>query len=359
MKSLVRIAVAALAFSLAAHGLQAAEPAAKGKKEDKKVHMWWKESFPSKPFQCADAKKLPRISVKGNRFVDPNGKPVLFRGVSIADPDKTEALGHWSREYFVGVQTFGTKLVRIPVHPVAWRNRTPEGYMALLDQAINWCTELNMHVIIDWHSIGNLKAGLFQDPMYITSEAETAQFWRTIAQRYAGNHTVAFYELYNEPTTYNGQLGHVSWSDWKKVNEDLIFLIRSFDKEAIPLVAGFDWAYDLTPLNLDPIGAEGIGYVVHPYPWKRSKPYEPKWDENFGFAAGKYPIVATEIGFNPTKADSPDAGYGEAIINFLEGRNISWTAWVYDPDWDPQLIKDFEGKEYTESGAFFSKAMKK
>lgn len=357
MKPVLSIGAAAIALGLFAQPLGATE--AKPKKEEKKVHMWWKDAFPSTPFKSADAKKLPRLRVQGNRFVDPSGKPLILRGVSIADPDKTENLGHWNKEYFAGVQRFGTKLVRIPVHPVAWHERGVNNYLALLDQAITWCTELNMHVIIDWHSIGNLKTGLFQDPMYQTTEAETAQFWRIIAQRYAGHNTVAFYELFNEPTTFGGQLGSVSWSDWKKLNEGLIQLIRTFDKEAIPLVAGFDWAYDLTPLNLEPINAEGIGYVVHPYPWKRSKPYEPKWDENFGFAAQKYPIVATEIGFNPTKADSPDAGYGEAIVKFLEDRGISWTAWCYDPDWDPQLIKDFDGKELTESGELFSKAMKK
>jgi hypothetical protein len=31
------------------------------------------------------------ISVKGNRFVDPAGKPVLFRGVNIAEPAPLEA----------------------------------------------------------------------------------------------------------------------------------------------------------------------------------------------------------------------------------------------------------------------------
>ena len=44
----------------------------------------------------------------------------------------------------------------------------------------------------------------------------------------------------------------MTWDEWKKINEDIIKLIRAFDNETIPLVAGFDWAYDLTPLNYDP-----------------------------------------------------------------------------------------------------------
>ena len=61
--------------------------------------------------------------------------------------------------------------MRIPVHPVAWRGRTPAKYLQLLDQAVQWCTDLHMYVIIDWHSIGNLKMELFQDPMYDTTQA--------------------------------------------------------------------------------------------------------------------------------------------------------------------------------------------
>jgi hypothetical protein len=42
-------------------------------------------------------------------------------------------------------------------------------YLQLLDQAADWCTDLGMY-IIDWHSIGNLKVELFQDPMYNTTQ---------------------------------------------------------------------------------------------------------------------------------------------------------------------------------------------
>ena len=111
-----------------------------------------------------------------------------------------------------------------------------------------------------------------------------------------GNNTVAFYELFNEPTIYRGELGSLPWSEWKKINEHMISLIRAYDPETIPLVAGLDWAYDLSPLRDDPVNAEGIAYVTHPYAFKRGQPWEPRWEENFGFAADKYPVVATEFG---------------------------------------------------------------
>jgi endoglucanase len=216
---------------------------------------------------------------------------------------------------------------------------------------------LQISVIIDWHSIGNLKMELFQNPMYDTTPGETNNFWRTIARHFRGNNTVAFYELFNEPTTFRGQLGTISWSDWKKMNEDMIALIRAFDHETIPLVAGFDWAYDLTPLLIEPINAEGIGYVTHPYPNKRSQPWEPKWEENFGFAAAKYPIIATELGFEDREGDmSGKENYGERITSYLESKGISWVAWCYDPQWGPRMMKSWDF-DLTASGEFFKTAM--
>lgn len=324
---------------------------------DQSFHAWWHDRYPGEPLNSPDAKKLPLISVKANHFVDPQGNVVLFRGLSIADPDKIEHEGHWNQDLFEHVQQTGARLVRIPVHPIAWRGRGPLAYLKLLDQAVRWCTSLNLYVDIDWHSIGNLNRELFQDPMYETSPGETFNFWRIIAHHFTGNNTVAFYELYNEPTTYNNQLGPTSWDEWKRTNENLIALIRAFDGTKIPLVAGFDWAYDLTPLHTNPIQAEGIGYVTHPYPFKRSKPWEPKWDEDFGFAAGSYPLIATEIGFwSGPHANPETADYGPSIVKYLASRGISWTAWVYDPEWEPSLINSWN-YDLSDSGRFFSRAM--
>lgn len=321
-------------------------------------HHWWRDRPYNPRYNGAEPKRLPRIRVQGNRFVDAEGRVVLFRGVSISDPDKLEHQGHWNKAHFEKVKEMGATLIRIPVHPVAWRERTPREYLKLLDQAVEWCTELDIYVDIDWHSIGNLKMELFQDPMYDTTQKETFQFWRTIAQHFAGNaNTVAFYELFNEPTLFRGQAGSMSWSEWRKLNEDEIELIRAFDTNTIPLVAGLDWAYDLTPLNIEPIRAEDIGYVTHPYANKRPRPWEPKWEEDFGFAAGRYPLIATEIGFSiPKGAPVKEDDYGNLIVHYLERKGISWLAWDFDPEWGPPLLANWN-YDLTGSGEFFKEAM--
>lgn len=318
---------------------------------------WWNEAWKT-PKPNPKAQALPLISVQGNHFITANGETVLFRGVSIADPDKLISQGHWNKELFAAVKDMGANLVRIPVHPISWRIHGEKGSIALLDQAVEWCTDLGLYVIIDWHSIGNLKSGLYQDPMYVTTQQETFEFWRLIAQHFKGNNTVAFYELFNEPTHGSGMLGSMSWSEWRQLNEEMIRIVRYWDKERIPLVAGFDWAYDLSNLHFEPINAPGIGYVTHPYPFKRSQPWEPRWEENFAFAASQYPVIATEIGFDLKPGEVvDDQHYGNRITRFLESRGISWVAWGFDPDWGPTLLKSFDGFKLTGTGEFFKEAM--
>lgn len=318
----------------------------------------WQGGRPRREEPNPQAKLMPLISVRGNHFVDPSGQTVLFRGVSIADPDKLVGEGQWNRALFVAVKDCGADLVRLPVHPAAWRARTPVKYLELLDQAVAWCTELHMYVIIDWHSIGNLKSGMYQAPMYDTSIPETFDFWRTIARHFRGHNTVAFYELFNEPTHFNGMLGSMSWTEWRNLNEEMIDLIRFWDKERIPLVAGFDWAYDLDFVHYEPVRADGIGYVTHPYANKRTRPWEPKWEENFGFVADKYPMIATEIGFDTKPGEVVDDDhYGNRITRFLESHGISWCAWVFDPEWGPAMLKTWKGYELSGGGEFFKAAM--
>ena len=119
-----------------------------------------------------------------------------------------------------------------------------------------------------------------------------------MAKHYRGNNTVAFFELFNEPTT-NPNLGTCTWPEWKSVLEQIIKTIRANGGTAVPLVAGFNFGYDLTPVARDPIDAEGIGYVAHPYPMKAKQPWAANWTHDWGFVSDKYPMILTEIGFLP------------------------------------------------------------
>jgi hypothetical protein len=312
----------------------------------------------------SQAPVVKRIQVKGNQFVAENGDTFAFRGLNTSDPDKLSSEGHWNEAYFDEIQKWGANIVRFPVHPAAWRKRGKEAYLQLLDQGVQWAKARNLYVIVDWHSIGNLRSELYQDQMYETTTKETFEFWRTMAKHYKDEPTVAFFELFNEPTVYNGQLGVCSWQQWRELMEETITIIRAHGCRAIPLVAGFNWAYDLTPVATDPIRAEGIAYVSHPYPMKRAKPWEAQWTQDWGFVAEKYPLVLTEIGFcgaDDEGAHIPvisDESYGDAITAYCAEKGISYVVWVFDPQWDPGLFLDWKFTP-TRQGRYFKAALQK
>ncbi|MFI1770904.1 glycoside hydrolase family 5 protein [Thalassobellus citreus] len=306
--------------------------------------------------------KLDRISVNSNNFIIENGETIIFRGLNTSDPDKLEIEGHWNKSYFKQIKKWGANIVRFPVHPTAWTKRGEDNYLKLLDKGIKWATQLNLYVIIDWHSIGNLQTEMYQHERYNTTLKETYDFWDIISKKYGKNTTVAFYELFNEPTTYNNTLGTASWETWKEMNEKMIAIIRNNGGEGIPLIAGFNWAYDLTPVINNPIKAKDIAYVSHPYPEKREKPWEQQWTTDWGFVKEKHPLILTEIGFcgpEDPGAHNPvisDESYGDAITNYSDEKEISYIVWVFDPEWAPRLFKDWK---YTPSrhGKYFKKKL--
>lgn len=336
--------------------------------EVKKDGSWWNTPYPSTFDKSLLSRQQDFILVKGNKLVTSSGKDILLKGMNIADPDKLVRQNQWNKALFQEVKNWGANSIRLPIHPISWKGLGKSEYFKLIDQAVVWANELDIYLIIDWHSIGYLPDGLFQHVIYETNEQETRQFWKDVAFRYQGISTIAVYELFNEPTDQGGRAGNADWMEWKRFNEDLIDIIYAHDKQVIPLVAGFNWAYDLRPVKDNPIERPGVAYAVHPYPQKAKPQIKTKenffkmWEEVWGFLAKDYPLMATELGW--VQADGygahipviDDGSYGPRIIEFMDQRNMSWTGWVFDPEWSPTMIKDWSF-EPTEQGAFFKKVL--
>ena len=330
----------------------------------------WSAPYPQPFDQSQLSNTQSVISVDGNGFVDESGAEFIFRGVSIADPLKVVKDEQWSKALFEEVAAWGANTIRLPIHPPAWRELGPDAYLELVDQAVVWANELDMYLIIDWHSIGYLPSEQYQHAMYDTTIKETLDFWRKIAFRYEGVPTVAVYEIFNEPTTQGNTLGSRDWQEWKSLNEYVIDMIYARDKSVIPLVAGFNWAYDLRDVRENPIERDGIAYAVHPYPQKAKPENRTEeelfrlWEETWGFVSQTYPMIATELGwvreggFGAHIPVIDDGSYGPMIIKFMDERGISWTAWAFDPKWSPVLIEDWDFTP-SEQGRFFRDVMQK
>ena len=296
------------------------------------------------------------VKVKGNKFVGPDGNELVFRGLCFSDPVKLVRDGQWNERYFAEAADWGANVVRFAVHPTNLNAMGWEETFKAIDQGVAWAKEHGMYVIMDWHSIGNLKEEKYTSPMYNTTLAETFKFWRTVAERYKDEPTVALYELFNEPTVTG--TGNCTWGEWKEIQERIIDTVRVHNPRAVCLCAGFNWAYDLTPVATAPIDRPNVAYVSHPYPMKRSEPWEEQWEKDFGYVADTYPVICTEIGF--CLEDEPGAHipvmstdvYGEHITKYFERKGISFTVWCFDPHWAPMLISDWDFTPTTQ-GRFF------
>lgn len=316
------------------------------------------------PATHAAKTKMSKLRVEGKNIVNNKGETVILHGVSFSDPDKLEKAGQWNERYFSEARNWGSNVVRFAIHPKALNERGWDNYFGLVDKGVKLAAEQNMYVIIDWHSIGNLNTEKFSRDIYETTWDETVKFWQTVARKYKGNPTVAVYELFNEPTNEGGKLGEFSWATWKPTLEKLIDIIQKIDDEKIMLVAGMNWGYFLDEVIENPVDRKNVAYCSHPYPQKREQPWEPKWEQDWGHVAEKYPIIATEFGFMDTTergAHIPcisDEVYGKAIMDYFTEKGISFTIWCFDPQWAPTLFTDWD---FTPSrqGKFFKPVLQK
>ena len=337
---------------------------------------WWDIPYPSRFDVSLLTERQTTLRVSGKDIVTENGDVFVMRGVNIADPDKLFIQERWNRRLFEEIADWGANTIRLPVHPMGWRKRGPDWYLERIDEAVFWANSLGLYLIMDWHSIGNLKTQMFQHPMYQTSMAETRDFWRRIAFRYRDAPTVAVYELFNEPTDNfigngAGSLGPLDWESWRETVEQLVDIVQVYDPVSISLVGGMNWAYNLEPVAQMPVRRDGIAYASHAYPQKANpdentrQAFHDAWQKNWGFVAETYPVIATEIGWvreDGYNAHVPvidnDGDYGPNLVRFMRERGISWTVWNFDVDWSPTMISDWDFTP-TEQGAFFRDVMRR
>jgi lysophospholipase L1-like esterase len=373
---LITVALALLALLLTSAGLVADELNHGSVSVQADAAHWWDIPYPDRYDAGSLGRPQDTLTVSGNALVDEAGETVVLRGVNIADPAKLAQQGRWDVGLFEAVDDWGANAVRLPVHPIGWRIRGASWYLDRIDEAVGWANALGLYLIIDWHSIGNLNSGMFQHPMYETSMTETRDFWRRIAFRYGDVPTVAVYELFNEPTNNfigngDGSLGRLDWPAWRETLEELTDIVQVYDPASVVLVGGLNWAYDLSGVREMPLRRDGIAYAVHPYPQKTRPGNDTReawfdaWESDWGFLAERYPLIATEIGW--VREDGHNAhvpvidnsgAYGPNLVRFMLDRGISWTAWIFDADWSPTMISDWDFTP-TEQGRFFRWVMRR
>ena len=312
------------------------------------------------------------IHVEGNKLVNASGTEMVFQGICALDPiiqcyEPNENDLHWGEDYYETMAEWGANIIRIPIHPKSWRNHSKQECIDVINQAIAWAKQYQMYVFIDFHSIGFPPSEEYDtsyEGLYQTNQQEWREFWKTIAQTYKNNPVVAGYEIFNEPTfkdflVYKHKRPSVEdWKAWRDNVESVVDDIQRVDKQKPIIVGGLSWAYDLSYALNYPVRRSNIVYSTHPYPDSEANR---SWEEAFGKLKSRYPVFATEFGFEPSGQKGLDkykgkSCYKDAIVCFLNDRKISWTAWCFSSAWTPTLLQDSDFTP-TVAGEFFRDVM--
>lgn len=166
--------------------------------------------------------------------------------------------GNFGKQDFIDIKNLGVEIVRIPTHFDTLSLGKPDYIISdalwkRLDDAVNWCEELGMYVIIDFH---NDCAGNSKTPPDI--EEHLKKIWPQIANRYKNRSQYVIYEVLNEPHAIDAK-------KWGKIQGNMIKLIRSIDKEHSIVVGAANWnsIYDL--LDLPNYDDDNLIYNYHEY----------------------------------------------------------------------------------------------
>lgn len=180
---------------------------------------------------------LPRLSISGNQFVDPQGNPVRLHSVNWFGAEGTNYTPHgtWTRKWtdiLAQIKGMGFNCIRLPFSgdicnatttpPVtaidAAQNPDLVGKTAIqiIDMIVGWCQTNNVYIVLDHH---RCSAGMGTDgwpgsggAVGSYSASQWHAHWVFLANRYKDNTAVVGADVHNEPY-------QPTWSQWATLAE--------------------------------------------------------------------------------------------------------------------------------------------
>lgn len=255
-----------------------------------------------------------RLKVTGSKLTDAAGNVVQLRGISTHGiawfPDYINA------ECFKELHNnFGINVIRLAMYTAEYNGYCTGGdknYLKnLIDKGVRYATDNGMYVIIDWH--------ILSDGNPNTYIGEAKQLFNEMASKYAANNNV-IYEICNEPN------GGTSWQDIKNYANEIIPVIRQYDKDAVILVGTPNWSQYLDQALADSItGYENIMYTFHFY----AATHRDDMRQNVQNAVNAgLPVFVSEFGICDASGNGGiDEEQSGKWIKMLNDNQISYVIW--------------------------------
>lgn len=255
-----------------------------------------------------------KLKVTGSKITDAAGNVVQLRGISTHGiawfPDYINA------ECFKELHNnFGINVIRLAMYTAEYNGYCTGGdknYLRnLIDNGVRYATDNGMYVIIDWH--------ILSDGNPNTYIGEAKQFFNEMASKYAANNNV-IYEICNEPN------GGTSWQDIKNYANEIIPIIRQYDKDAVILVGTPNWSQYVDQALADPVtGYENIMYTFHFY----AATHRDDMRQNVQNAVNAgLPVFVSEFGICDASGNGGiDEEQSGKWIKMLNDNQISYVIW--------------------------------
>lgn len=259
-------------------------------------------------------KKNGRLSVKGTRLVNSQGKAVVLKGVS------THGI-NWFPQYVNKAafktlrDSWGVNCIRLAMYTEEYNGYCSGGNQAelrkLINNGVKYATELGMYVIIDWH--------ILSDGNPVKNKKQAMSFFKYMAKKYKNQNNI-FYEICNEPN------GGTSWNRIKSYASPVIKTIRKYDKKNIILVGTPTWSQDVDVAADGPIkGYSNIMYTFHFYAATHGDSYRQKVQTAIQKGL---PVFVSEFGISESSGNGRiDKNEANKWMQFLKKNKISYVCW--------------------------------
>ncbi len=256
---------------------------------------------------------IGQLSVKGADLVGADGKPAQLRGVSTHGIQWFPKFAN--KEVFRYLRDeWNINTIRLAMYSgesEGYTSSTKAGIEQTVQNAVDYCIELDMYVIIDWHVLAD------QSPQ--VRKADALRFFEYMSKKYAAYPNVV-YEICNEPN------GYASWSgDVKPYAEEVIPVIRKNDPDSVIIVGTPTWSQDIDKALSDPLRYDNIMYALHYYAtthgdWLRNR-LKSCYDKGL-------PIFVSEFGNCAADGNgSNNLSEARKWLELLDSLNISYMNW--------------------------------
>ncbi|MBO4387756.1 MAG: glycoside hydrolase family 5 protein, partial [Treponema sp.] len=223
----------------------------------------------------------------------------------------------FGKQDFEDIKSLGVEIVRIPIFFEEFSSGAPDYIVEdwlwqKIDNAVEWCTELKMYMIIDFHNDCGYKSKT--KPKV---EDMLLKVWKQVAERYKNSGEYVLYEIMNEPHFESGNKAS-DVAKWGKLQGNVLKAIRAVDKKHTVIVCAEDYCsvkyllklpdykddnliynfHDYTPMLFTHQGASwaGLENVRHiPFPYSEEKmPEMPKKQKEQGWIESLFANYKTE-----------------------------------------------------------------